>query len=87
MALAWRGMIPLSLGAFLISATVVYLRVAYNLNHHSLWLLVGNIGFLVITLFVLSRLPKSDHNRRVPVPGSRYNPELAAAAKAAAADM
>jgi NADH-quinone oxidoreductase subunit H len=85
MALAWRGMIPLSLGAFLISSTVVYLKVAYNLNHPSLWLLVGNVGFLIVTLVVLSKMPKGDHNRRVPVPGSRYNPELAAA-KAAALD-
>ena len=80
MNLAWRGMIPLSLGAFLISTFVVYLKVQVNLDMPSLWLGVGNAAFFIGTLVVLRMLPKKNRNLRVAVPGSRYNPELAAAA-------
>lgn len=88
MNLAWRGMIPLALGAFLISGVFVYLREAYGpttpaLQHAAIWIFVANVVFFIGTLVVLSLLPrKSAANRRAAVPNSRYNPELAQRAMA-----
>jgi NADH-quinone oxidoreductase subunit H len=81
MNLAWRGMIPLSLGTFLESAAFVYLRRAGILENRW-WLLLGNIFLLVAVAFLSQIIPGEPTNRRVPVPNSRYNP-----AKSPAPDM
>lgn len=80
MDLAWRGMIPLSLGAFLISIVVVFLsRVGtISLSVVPLALIVLNLVFFAGALFVLAKRPKREINRRMAVPGSRYNPVTAA---------
>ena len=74
MDLAWRGMIPLALGAFLVSVFVVYER-QLGVGYGSLWLLAGNLEILALTVYILKKLPKKkSRNRRMVVPGSRYNP-------------
>ena len=76
MNLAWRGMIPIALAGLMITALVVYLERAVGLGHGRIWMLVGNLILFGITLMVLSRRPPRSSNRRVPVPNSRYNPQL-----------
>ncbi len=78
MRLAWRGMIPLALGAFLLSIGFVYLQ-QEGVIVHRLWLLVGNVILFVVMMGVLRLLPASQNNRRVAVPNSRYNPSPAGA--------
>ena len=73
MNLAWRGMIPLSLGTFLESAAFVYFRRAGILENRW-WLLLGNIFLLVAVAFLSQVLPGEPTNRRMAVPNSRYNP-------------
>ncbi len=54
MNLAWRGMIPVSLAALLMTAVVVYLQKAIDLQHASLWILIGNGVLFVIALAVIA---------------------------------
>ncbi len=88
MNLAWRGMIPVSLAALLVTGLVVYLEKAIDLQHPSIWILIANFILFGIALLVIGRRPTTQ-NKRVPVPNSRYNPqftqELAAQAAAEAA--
>jgi hypothetical protein len=76
MGLAWRGMIPVALGGFLLTATVVFLEKQIGLQHGRIWMLAGNVVLLGITLGIMARRPPRNPNRRVPVPGSRYNPQF-----------
>jgi NADH-quinone oxidoreductase subunit H len=76
MGLAWRGMIPVALAGLLMTAFVVYLEKQINLQHGRIWMLAGNVVLFVVMLGVLSRRPARNPNRRVPVPGSRYNPQF-----------
>jgi hypothetical protein len=82
MALAWRGMIPLALAAMVITAIVVYLERAVGLQNGPLWILIGNVLLIVAALAVLALRPRHPQNKRVAVPNSRYNPQLAAMANA-----
>ncbi len=79
MDLAWRGMIPLSLGAFLISVVVVFLNQMHKLSTPAmpLALVIANVVFFIGALVVLARRPKRKINQRVAVPNSRYNPVAA----------
>jgi NADH-quinone oxidoreductase subunit H len=77
MNLAWRGMIPLSLGAMLITAFVVYLQRSAGLQYTRLWILLANLVMIAVALAILSRRPPKGQNNRVPVPNSRYNPQFA----------
>ena len=80
MNLAWRGLIPLSLAALLITSLFVYLERGTpghpGLEHARIWILLGNLVLFAVTLFVLSRRPPRALNKRVPVAGSRYNPQF-----------
>jgi len=75
MDLAWRGMIPLSLGAFLISAVVIFLSRMNKISAGSapFWGLVLNLLFFIGALVVLAKRPKREINRQLVIPGSRYN--------------
>ncbi|MGN6368264.1 MAG: NADH-quinone oxidoreductase subunit NuoH [Phycisphaerae bacterium] len=79
MNLAWRGMIPMSLAVLLITGVVVWAQRVYHLAFAPLWILVGNIAVFAVALAVLAKRPPKSQNKRVPVPGSRYNPQFAKA--------
>ena len=72
MNLAWRSLIPLSLGTFLMAGIFVYLRQEGIIEHRG-WLLLGNVVLVLGALVVGRWLPGTQTNRRVPVVGSRYN--------------
>ncbi len=76
MGLAWRGMVPLSLGSFMIAAVVVYLKNQGDIEHTGTWLFFLNMVFLFLTIGVLAFLPRSTENKRIMLPRSRYNPQL-----------
>ena len=88
MNLAWRGMIPLALANFVATAVLVFLQqiaheggggplAAFALNHGGLLALIFNGLLLGAMILILSQHQRPAINERVPVPGSRYNPELA----------
>ncbi|NNM85519.1 MAG: NADH-quinone oxidoreductase subunit NuoH [Phycisphaerales bacterium] len=76
MNLAWRGMIPLSLGTFLMAALFVELKQRGIIEHRG-WLLLGNVLLFAGVLLVgkLRKQAPGDVNRRMAVIGSRYNPQ------------
>ena len=76
MNLAWRGMIPLALGAFLITAVGVFLREQAGVDHVAVWIFVANVVYFIGVLVVVRLMPGSGTNRRMVVPGSRFNPGL-----------
>ncbi|HVT81978.1 MAG TPA: NADH-quinone oxidoreductase subunit NuoH [Phycisphaerae bacterium] len=76
MNLAWRGLIPISLAALLLTAVVMYLENAYGLTHARIWILAANLVLFAVILAILSRRPPKSSNKRVPVPTSRYNPQF-----------
>ncbi|QNN25413.1 NADH-quinone oxidoreductase subunit NuoH [Planctomycetales bacterium ZRK34] len=68
MRLAWRGLIPITLGLLLITGVMVYLDLTGYL-----WL--GNAALLAIVMAVLPFIPKgADVNRKVGLRGSRFSP-------------
>jgi NADH-quinone oxidoreductase subunit H len=77
MGLAWRGLIPMSLAAFLITTVVVFLQRQTGLRYGPLWIFLANIVVFAVTLAILSRRPPRGGNKRIPVAGSRYNPQFA----------
>jgi len=80
MSLAWRGLIPLALGSFLIAAFVVYLRTQGAIVHEGVWLFFLNVVYFFVTLAVLSLTPRRNSAKRIMLPRSRYNPQLVRAA-------
>ncbi|MFA7236326.1 MAG: complex I subunit 1 family protein [Phycisphaeraceae bacterium] len=67
MRLAWRSMIPLSLGLLLITGVFTFL----DLND---WLWAGNIGLFIASLIVAPLIPAGPNvNRRIKLEGSRYS--------------
>ena len=76
MRLAWRGMIPVALAGLLMTALVIYLERRIDLQHGRIWILAGNVLLFAVILGVLARRPPKNPNRRVAVPGSRYNPQI-----------
>jgi NADH-quinone oxidoreductase subunit H len=88
MNLAWRGMIPLALADFVLTAVVVFLKQigheggggalgAFAVNNAALLVFIFNIALAAAAILILSQHKRPALNERVPVPGSRYNPELA----------
>jgi NADH-quinone oxidoreductase subunit H len=75
MGLAWRTMIPVALAGLLVTAFVVYLE-GRELSHGRIWILVGNLVIIAVTLGVIARRPPRAQNRRIPVPTSRFNPQF-----------
>lgn len=73
MNLAWRSLIPLSLGTFVLAAVFEYLR-QIGIVENRWWLLLGNLVLLAAGIAIGHLLPADPTNRRVPVLGSRYNP-------------
>jgi NADH-quinone oxidoreductase subunit H len=67
MKLAWRSIIPITLGLLLITGVWVYMDWA-----HYLW--AGNLLLIVIVLIVSPLLPGDQVNRRLPLRGSRFSP-------------
>ncbi len=77
MGLAWRGMVPLSLGSFMIAAVVVYLNNQGYIEHTGTWLFFLNMVFLFLTIGILAFLPRSTENKRIMCcRAARYNPQL-----------
>jgi NADH-quinone oxidoreductase subunit H len=79
MNLAWRGMIPLALADFMATAVVVFLVQTGQITsaYAPLVVFIFNIVLAVVAIIILSQHKRPALNERVPVPGSRYNPELA----------
>jgi NADH-quinone oxidoreductase subunit H len=84
MNLAWRGLIPISLVQLMLTAIVVYFigghgREFMRLNGwHALILLGMNAALVIGVMVVSTMLPAApDTNRRIAVPGSRFNPKPA----------
>ena len=80
MMLAWRALIPISMGLLLATAVVVYLfggdrqfmRVGGGM---ALAMCIINVAVIAFTLWVSTKLPAPPQtNRRVRVLGSRFNP-------------
>jgi NADH-quinone oxidoreductase subunit H len=69
MQVAWQGVIPLSLVLIVAVAVMVFLG-----RTGTLPLLAMNAGVALLVLAVVPYLPASTVNRRVPLPGSRFNP-------------
>ena len=76
MSLAWRGLVPLSVGAFLIAAFVVNLANRGDIKHVGLWLFFLNTAYFFVIIGILSMLPRRIQNTRIMLPRSRYNPQL-----------
>ena len=62
--------------ALLFTSFVVYLHKQIDLQYPNLWIFVGNLAIFGVLLAILSR-PRAVQNRRIAVPNSRYNPQLA----------
>ncbi len=78
MLLAWRGLIPIGLGLLLMTAVCVFLTGGQSFEgvdgHTAVVFLIGNAVLLVAMLAAAAILPKpADTNRRMPMPGSRFN--------------
>ncbi len=69
MTLAWRGLIPITLGILLVTGVLVYLdapRWTYPL---------ADIGIIALAMAVAPMLPKGPAvNRKIPLAGSRFSP-------------
>ncbi|MFQ5590845.1 MAG: NADH-quinone oxidoreductase subunit NuoH [Phycisphaerae bacterium] len=63
MRLAWKGLIPMALGLFLLSATLLYLGL-----QHSIWALVGNIAVVAVALVVAGWSTTEVSGRTVNLP-------------------
>jgi NADH-quinone oxidoreductase subunit H len=77
MQIAWRGLIPISLGLLMGNVLVVYFTGGSTMNgltRNDVWLLLGmNIAVLVLSMILAALLPAPpDTNRKVPVIGSRF---------------
>ena len=83
MMLAWRGLIPISLGLLLMTAVVVYAfggesYVSGVSGPMAICLLIANIITGAVILFVSTRIPAAPlTNRKVVVRGSRFNKPVA----------
>ena len=78
MNLAWRGMIPLALAAALLDYRDGHVPRVFDwpaacppLDFGWQYRALRHYAFVVI-----GRRPPSNHNKRVPVPSSRYNPQF-----------
>jgi NADH-quinone oxidoreductase subunit H len=90
MMLAWRALIPMSLGLLLVTFGVVLAFGERNTGnsevpatvHGSLafWLLAGNLGVVIVSMIVSKLIPAAPlTNRKVPVVGSRFSNGVARA--------
>jgi NADH-quinone oxidoreductase subunit H len=82
MTLAWRAMIPVSLGLLLMTAVTLYLWSRLSRLPLNLWvygrlaslLFIGNIAVVALTVALSHLIPAApDTNRRVRVTNSRFN--------------
>ncbi|HTV46883.1 MAG TPA: NADH-quinone oxidoreductase subunit NuoH [Phycisphaerae bacterium] len=73
MNLAWRSLIPLSLGTFVLAAVFEYMKQS-GIVENRWWLLLGNLVLLAAGIGAGYLLPADPTNRRLPVLFSRYNP-------------
>lgn len=88
MMLAWRALIPISLGLLMVTAVVVYFvgprsEMFRDWRHFNGWsaliFLASNVVLLGVAMFVSTLLPPPpETNRRLIIPGSRFNPRIAA---------
>ncbi|MGB7160240.1 MAG: complex I subunit 1 family protein [Tepidisphaeraceae bacterium] len=79
MDLAWRALIPISLGQFFVTAVVIWLfrgseRAFMRMpGKMALALLVANVVLLAVTMIVSTLIPAGpDTNRKIKIAGSRY---------------
>ncbi|MBV8781225.1 MAG: NADH-quinone oxidoreductase subunit H [Phycisphaerae bacterium] len=78
MQLAWRGMIPISLLLVMATTLAVYLTGGYTKDgvtlEHELIFLVMNLAIVVLIAIAYKVLPAPpDTNRKIVIPGSRFN--------------
>jgi NADH-quinone oxidoreductase subunit H len=77
MMLAWRGLIPISLGLLVVTFVVCYL-VGFPADGFisaglALWLLIGNVAVVAAAMIISKVIPAApETNRRLHVIGSRY---------------
>jgi NADH-quinone oxidoreductase subunit H len=79
MRLAWGGLIPISLGMLLGTAVLVVLtrgQTYIQLDGRTALMFLGlNVAFATILLGIMGlKGPAPSTNKRIPVPGSRFNP-------------
>lgn len=68
MRLAWRVLIPISIGMLLLTGCFVYMG-----WQDYMW--AANIAMIAVILLVSPHMPRDENiNRRVPLAGSRFNP-------------
>lgn len=78
MILAWRALIPMSLAMLVMTAVVVFLTRGQSFSgvdgKTAIYFLIANAILLALMLLTPLVLPTPyDTNRRIPIPGSRYN--------------
>jgi NADH-quinone oxidoreductase subunit H len=68
MSMAWRGLIPITIGMLLVSTLIVYADGAWW------WYTIANVAVAVVAASVGMILPQTKVNRKVPLAGSRFSP-------------
>jgi NADH-quinone oxidoreductase subunit H len=69
MAIAWQGMIPITLVIVVMTAAMIHLG-----RSSTLWMLLANVILAAGIYFVLGLVPRATSNNRVRLAGSRYSP-------------
>ncbi len=93
MHLAWRALIPISLAILFMTALVIYFAGPHSWafmhegridGHMAVIFFIANIILLAIIMIVSRMLPAApDTNKRMRIPGSRFNPITSATAATA----
>ena len=69
MAIAWQGLIPITLVIVVMTAAMIH----YG-RTGTLWMLLANAVLIGVVYFLLPFMPRATSNYRVPLAGSRYSP-------------
>jgi len=69
MAIAWQGMIPITLVIVVMTAALIHTG-----REGTLWMLAGNAALACVVYFLLPFIPRATSNHRVRLAGSRYSP-------------
>jgi NADH-quinone oxidoreductase subunit H len=67
MAIAWQGMIPISLAIVVMTAAMIHFG-----KNSTLWMLLANVVLAGVVYFLLPFMPRATSNSRVRLAGSRY---------------
>ena len=69
MAVAWQGLIPITLVIVVMTAVMIHFGRATTL-----WMLLANVALVLVIYALLPFLPRATSNARVRLAGSRYFP-------------